>query len=234
MYHRQYGLPEERVFAGSMPIDSTRLVASAGDAASARREIRERHGIPEDAFVVVYAGKLTELKCPLHLLEAIHLCTQRGLKIWGLLVGEGAERSALEAFIIQRKMKNIVLAGFVNQSSLGKYYAASEALALMSRYEAKGLVVPEAGCFGLPVILSDRVGCIGPTDSARPGENALVYPWSDIDALANCIARICLDQRLYGSMSKAARKIADSQDIVEAAMQLKQAAMRLKTIGCRR
>ena len=233
-YHLQYGIPAERIFAGTMPIDSGRLVASIGNAASARREIRERHGIPEDAFVVVYAGKLTPLKNPSHLLDAMYRCTKRGLKVWGLLVGEGPERHALERFISEHKMENIVLAGFVNQSSIGKYYAASEVLALMSRFEQKGLVVPEAGCCGCPAILSDRIGCIGPTDAARPGENALVYPWSDVEALADCVALLCEDRSLYQSMSKAALELAASQDVAVAAAQIQKAALQLKRMGCRK
>jgi glycosyltransferase involved in cell wall biosynthesis len=232
-YHEQYGIPERRIFAGTMPIDSKRLIASVGDAGLARREIRGRLGIPEDAFVVTFAGKLIPLKCPLHLLDAVFRCVQRGLNVWGLIVGEGPERERLEAFIAERKMKNVVLAGFVNQSSIGKYFAASETLAFMSSRDAHPLTVPEAGCFGCPAILSDQVGCIGPTDSARPGENALVYPWSDIDALTNCIVRLYKDRSVYCSMSTAARKIAVTQDIDVAARQLKGAAVQLKTMGCR-
>jgi hypothetical protein len=77
------------------------------------------------------------------------------------------------------------------------------------------------------------VGCIGPNDSARPGENALVYPWADIDELTNCIVRLHKDLSLYRSMSKAAQTIAESQDIAVAALQLEEAAAQLKKMGCR-
>ena len=55
--------------------------------------------LPDDAFVAVFAGKLSTVKCPLHLLEAVHLCIQRGLRVWGLLVGEGEQRPILEAYV---------------------------------------------------------------------------------------------------------------------------------------
>jgi glycosyltransferase involved in cell wall biosynthesis len=199
-----------------------------------RHEIRTRFGIPGDAFVVVFAGKLIPLKCPLHLVEAINRCAQRGLNVWGMLVGEGVERPAVETFISERSMKNIVMTGFVNQSAIGRYYAASDALALMSIREAKGLPVPEAGCFGCPAILSDRVGCIGPNDSARPGENALVYPWGDVEALTSCISKLCEDRSLYRSMSDAAVRIAHTQDVQVTALQLKDAAVQLQRVGARR
>ncbi len=233
MYHLQYGIPKQRIFQGALPIDCERFIASVGDPIVARREIRRRFGIPEDAFVVVYAGKLIPRKCPLHLVEAIHRCAQRGLNVWGLLVGEGEERPALETFIGERKLKNIVLTGFVNQSGIGECYSASNALAMMSSNDPHPLAIPEAGCFGCPAILSDRIGCIGPNDSARLGENALAYPWSDIDAFSSSIARLYEDKQLYCSMSKAAVKIARLQDAPVAAVQLKDAATQLKRLGCR-
>jgi glycosyltransferase involved in cell wall biosynthesis len=234
VYHLRYGIPQERVYPRPQPIDCRRYLASVGDAAAARLEIRKLHGIPEDAFVVVFAGKLSEVKCPLHLLQAVRLCGQRGLNVWGLFVGEGALRPALEAYLAEHAMKNAVLAGFVNQSRIGKYYAASEVVTLMSSYEPKGQTVPEAGVVGCPAILSDRIGCIGPNDCARPGENALVYPWADINAFADCIARVYKDRQLYRSMSEAAVRIATLQDVVLAAQQMKDAAVQLKKIGCRR
>ncbi len=232
-YHLQYGIPKERVFQGALPIDCERLITSIGEPSATRGEIRRRFGIPEDAFVVVYAGKLIPRKCPSHLTEAIYRCTLRGLNVWGLLIGEGIERPSLEAFIAERNLKNIVLAGFVNQSAIGEYYAASQVLALTSSYEPKGLVVPEAGCAGCPAILSDRIGCIGPNDSARLGENALSYPWSDIGALTDRIIKLYEDRELYRSMSNAAMKIANLQNVDVVAPQLKEAAVQLHRMGIR-
>ncbi|MDR3547051.1 MAG: glycosyltransferase family 4 protein [Candidatus Pacebacteria bacterium] len=233
IYHLHYGIPENRVFEGTLPVDCRRLVASVGDEAATRQELRKQYGIPDDAFVVTYTGKLTSNKCPLHLLEAIYRCSRQGVDVWGLLVGEGVERPAIEAFVKKHEMKTIVLAGFINQSVVGKYYAASDAVVLMSYREAKGLPVPEAGCFGCPAILSDTVGCIGPTDSARLGENALAYPWGDTEAMANCILRMYRDQKAFRAMSEAAVRIANLQDVSVAARQLKDAAIQLKNIGCR-
>jgi len=233
LYHMKYGMPQERIFPGALPIDCGRLLESVGAPAAARLETRKNHGIPDDAFVVMYAGKLIPLKCPSHLLEAIERCAQEGIEVWGMLVGEGAERSKLEKHIAQRGIRTVVMTGFVNQSAIGFYYAAADAITLMSSYEPKGLTVPEAGVFGCPAILSDRVGCIGPSDSARPGENALVYSWSDIEAFAGRIVRLFDDRPLLRSMSEAARRIALSQDVRETALQLAEASSKLKQMGRR-
>jgi glycosyltransferase involved in cell wall biosynthesis len=233
-YHLHYGLPEERIFPRPMPIDCKRLENSVNDRTATRREIRDRHAIPEDAFVINFAGKLSTIKCPMDLLSAILICTRRRENVWGLLVGEGEMRPELEAFIAKHEMHNITMAGFINQSEIGKYFAASDAITLMSSYEPKGQTVPEAGTLGCPAILSDRVGCIGPNDCARPGENALVYPWGDTGAFADCISRMYHDRGLYHAMSNAATRIANLQDAAVAALQMKEAAAKLKSLGCRR
>ncbi len=227
-YHRHYGVPEDRLFQGSLPIDAEMLLSTAGDPSHARAEIRGQYGIPEDAFVLVFSGKLSARKSPLHLVEAVARCGQRGAHAWALIVGEGAERSRLEEFIANQGLKTVVLVGFVNQSSIAKYYASGDVLVSTSAFDPHPLVVPEGGCFGLPVIVSDRLGCIGETDTARRGVNALVYPWSDVEALTQCILQLYENKGLYHSMSAAAREIAHSQDVSVAALLLREAAQKLK------
>jgi len=232
-YHMQYGMPPERIFTRALPVDCNLLRSAAGEANATRREIRNRHGIPADAFVVIYAGKLSQRKCPTHLLAALLRSSQQGLNVWGLIAGEGELRDEVETHIAKYEMKNIALAGFVNQSEIAKYYAASDCVTLMSSYEPKGLTVPEAGSVGCPAILSDRIGCIGPNDCARPGENTLIYPWGDINAFADCISRLYRDPQLYRAMSEAAVRIANLQDARVAAKQMKEAASRLIQLDCR-
>ncbi len=45
-------------------------------------------------------------------------------------------------------------------------------------------MINEALCFGLPMIISDRVG-VG-KDLVNQGQNGLVFPIGDIDSLADC------------------------------------------------
>jgi glycosyltransferase involved in cell wall biosynthesis len=95
-------------------------------------------------------------------------------------------------------------------------------------------VVSESACFGLPVIISDRVGCIGPNDSAQPGRNAIVYPCGDIQRLADAIERLYRSRDLYNRMSQESLRIAQSQDVVGAARQLACAVRSLYELGSRK
>jgi glycosyltransferase involved in cell wall biosynthesis len=72
--------------------------------------------------------------------------------------------------------------GFVNQSQLGSYFAAADVFVLPSEFETWGLVVNEAMYFGLPVIVSDRVGCRH--DLVIPGKTGEVFHHGDVKSLS--------------------------------------------------
>jgi glycosyltransferase involved in cell wall biosynthesis len=131
------------------------------------------------------------------------------------------------------KIGNAILGGFVNQSAIPHYYAAADALAVPSELDNHPLVVSEGACFGLPVIISDRAGCIGPTDSAQPERNALVYPCGDVQQLADAIERLYRDTELYKRMADESFSMAQSQDVVAAAQQLAFAVRSLRELGPR-
>jgi glycosyltransferase involved in cell wall biosynthesis len=216
-----------------LPIDRNRLIGAMTDRQRVRKELRGNLGIPDDAFVLMFCGKYVPHKRPLDLVASTWQVAKGGKAVWSLLVGDGPERGAIESFCKQEGVANAVLTGFVNQSKIAAYYAASDAVAVTSSQDAHPLVVSEGASFGLPVIISDRVGCIGANDSARPGENAVVYSCGDLDQLEQTIERLYLDKDLYGKMSTASVKISESQDVGVAARALADAAAALKEMGPR-
>jgi hypothetical protein len=62
------------------------------------------------------------------------------------------------------------------------------------------------------VIASDRVGCVGPTDAARPEENVLVYPCGDVNGLAQQIERLATDPKMQQQFRKRSIELAATQD----------------------
>jgi glycosyltransferase involved in cell wall biosynthesis len=232
-YHRQYGIPAERLFPGSLPVDRQVLLKVVPDSAAVRRDMRRAMNIPQDAFVVLFCGKYIARKRPGDLVQAARLLAANGLPVWAVLVGEGEERGPIEALCRALTIYNVSLTGFVNQSAIPRYYAAADVLAVTSSADPHPLIVSEAACFGLPVIVSDRVGCIGPNDSAQPGVNAIVYPCGDVQALADAIERLWRDRELYQRMSTKSLEIAASQDVTVAAEQLAVAVKQLRRLGKR-
>jgi glycosyltransferase involved in cell wall biosynthesis len=196
--------------------------------------VRQRHGIPADAFVVLFCGKYVRHKRPGDLLRAVaQLAGRGGSPVWGLLVGDGPMRPELDRLLGQNRIENVTIVGFINQSSIAAYYAASDVLAVPSFTEPYGLVVTEASAFGLPSVVSDRVGCVGPNDSARPGGNALVYPSADTTALADAIAGLRNDAAEYRRMSLAALRVSSERDAENTARATARAATALHRLGPR-
>jgi glycosyltransferase involved in cell wall biosynthesis len=233
-YHMRYGLPAERLWRGTMPIDRERLLAAVPDRAEARREVRERHGIPPDAFVVILCGKYTPRKRQLDLAEAACGAARSGCPVWALLVGEGPERAAIEAYCRREGATNVVLTGFVNQSRVPLYYAASDAVCLPSSDEPNGLVVSEGAAFGLPVLVSDTVGCVGPDEVARPGVNAFAFPCGDAGALRTAIETLAADGDVYARMSRESEVLSRRQDVGVTAFNFAHAGRELARFGPRR
>lgn len=232
-YHAHYGIDVPRLFRGTLPIECRRLLASVSGKDAVRRAMRRELGIPDHAFVALFCGKLTPGKRALDLVTAAHNLSAKEVPIWAVLVGEGEQRVAIERFCERESVDNVRLVGFVNQSAVPQYYATADLIAVTSELDAHPLVVTEGACFGLPIIISDRVGCIGPDDSAQPGGNAIVYPCGDVQALADAIERVWHDPELYRRMSAKSSEMAASQDVTAAAEQLASAVRQLHRLGRR-
>mgnify|MGYP001146285128 FL=1 len=72
---------------------------------------------------------------------------------------------------------------------IGKFYALADFLVLPSQRETWGLVVNEALCFSLPVIVSDQVGA--GQDLVVHEENGYIFPVYNVSALASYITKLC-------------------------------------------
>jgi glycosyltransferase involved in cell wall biosynthesis len=232
-YHSHFGIPDERLFEGVLPVDRGRLLGAVPDRAAARRRVRETHRVPDNAFVALSCGKLTARKRAQDLSDACILAASQKRPIWALLVGEGPERGAIEQRLRDAGATNVVLTGFVNQAEIPDYYAASDVLCVPSSRDPHPLVVTEAATFGLPIVASDALGNIGANDTVRDGYNAIVHPCGDASALAQALMRIEGDADLHQRMSDAAVVISEGQGLDVAAQQLAHATVELARLGRR-
>jgi glycosyltransferase involved in cell wall biosynthesis len=232
-YHLQWGLPPGRVFPGILPVDRSRLLQAVGSGrAESREAFRASLGIETDEFVVLLSGKLVERKRPVDLLYACERLRLDGLRIRPVIVGDGPLRSRIEQAVTRMSCRP-VLTGFLNQSEIPHPYLAADALAVTSDFDPHPLVVTEGAVFGLPVVISDRVGCIGPGDTARPQVNALVYPCGDVHALSEALRLLVKNPQLRTTMSEASRRVGATQDSSTAARLLVTAVRQLIVMGKR-
>jgi glycosyltransferase involved in cell wall biosynthesis len=122
-----------------------------------------------------------------------------------MFVGDGESRAEMEAWVAKEGVRGVHFAGFRNQSELPEVLTAADVFVLPSKLETWGLVVNEAMCFALPVVVTDKVGAGG--DLVRHGVNGFVYPVGDVDALAAHLRQLLADAGLRQRMGIESRGI---------------------------
>jgi glycosyltransferase involved in cell wall biosynthesis len=109
--------------------------------------------------------------------------------------------------------ERIQMTGFVNQFELPRVLWSGDILAMCSERDPHPLAVSEAMAVGNAIVASDRVGCVGPTDAARPGRNVLTYPCGNIDTLAVRLQTLATDSAQRESMRRESSDLAQTQDV---------------------
>lgn len=203
-YLRHYGVDEGRIRIAQMTVDVDAIRAHiAGVDASRRRTLREVLGVQSDMTLFLYVGRLEEHKGLTVLITAFRQVSSVLPGSALLLVGDGAQREDLEQSA--RDCLGLHFAGRLDGSALLDAYAAADVFVLPSRFEPWGLVVNEAMAAGLPVIVSDRVGCID--DLVLPEETGLVVEAERIDALAVAMERLAADADVRVRLGTAASRL---------------------------
>ena len=197
------GFPKDRMFRTPVMIDE--LFWRARDARSdLRASKRAELGLSPAAFVLMAASKLTKGK---RIADLIDACARLKPAPIVLIVGEGAERDRLEAFAASKGV-DARFFGFVNIDLMPAYYAAADVFIHVGEVEQYGMVALEAAILGLPMALSDQTGAVGPTSIARPGENTVVFPVGDVEAIARAIDQL-RDEKTRWRMTEASLSISE-------------------------
>ncbi|WP_455621548.1 glycosyltransferase [Parabacteroides sp.] len=134
----------------------------------------------------VYTGRIIELKNIKLLIMAFN---ENGKQL--TIIGTGCKETEYQAMA----KSNITFLGFIDNSKLKEIYANCDCLILPSHSEPWGLVVEEALYNGLPVIVSDMVGCN--VDMVKNYDSGVVFNHQSIDSLQNAIEQMEQNYRHY-------------------------------------
>jgi glycosyltransferase involved in cell wall biosynthesis len=209
-YLRRFGAPDYRIFRVPHAVDIELFATTAAQyqEPAARIAARARWGIAPHAFVPLFAGKLVDTKHPLDLVRA---AATLGAGVSVLVAGSGPLEAEMRAEA-ERRGVDLKIMGFVNQTELGQAYAIADCLVLPSNFaETWGLVVNEALATGLPVVLSDEVGCV--PDLLSEGETGYVYPRGNVVELSAALAALRQRKAQGYDWSSACRAIVRAYDI---------------------
>jgi glycosyltransferase involved in cell wall biosynthesis len=183
-YYRHFGYPATRLFHSPHCVDTDRFAGSATP--QARMELRSRLGIRNDEKVVLFAGKLVPFKRPVDVVEAVAQVMQQGVPARLLVAGSGPMEADVRARA-QALGVTLDFLGFQNQTEMPSAYAAADLMVLPSTgRETWGLVCNEALACGIPIVVSDQVGCA--PDLAKDGLVGRSFSMGNITELADACA----------------------------------------------
>ena len=185
-------------FGESMPhflmpyaVDNEYFQRRTSEAASTRAALKAELHLDPDRPVILFASKLQTRKRCLDLLEAyLQLAPQPGQDPtpYLLIVGDGEERTALEARTAESGCKSIRFTGFRNQSELPRFFDLCSVFVLPSRHEPWGLIVNEVMNASRAVIVSTDCGC--QPDLVTDGVEGCIFRAGDVDALRDALLRV--------------------------------------------
>ncbi|MGE4504703.1 MAG: glycosyltransferase family 4 protein [Desulfovibrionaceae bacterium] len=151
---------------------------------------------------IIGVGRLSREKGFDVLLRAYSLARAElppGTGLW--ILGEGAERPNLETLRGELGLGGAArLPGAVSRP--GPCLAGADLFVLPSRFEGFPVALCEAMACGLPVICTEFSS--GMADIVTPGENALVVPCDDPEAMAAAMRRLLADETLRSRLGRTA------------------------------
>jgi len=166
-------------------------------------ELRRQLGIPADAPVVIFVGRLTCDKGIPELMEAFLRLGNQFPDLRLLLVGcfEDEDSLPVDTRRCLETHSRVIFAGPVQDTA--PYYAIADVLVLPSHREGLPTVVLEAHAAGKPVVGALATGIV---DLVMDGETGLLFPVGDVPALAEALARLISDRALARKMGHAGQE----------------------------
>lgn len=129
-----------------------------------KREVRKKLGLSEEDFVILYVGRIMEIKGILELMQAVTNLKDEHIKL--LIIGSANfgkwAFSSYEKKVkkLSKQNKNrIIFTGYVDNSEIYKYASVADVQCVPTlAEEAAGLVLMEAMAGGLPTIVTNSGG----------------------------------------------------------------------------
>ncbi len=170
-----------------------------------KQKLRRDHNLQEKNFVFVFVGRIVKDKGINELIEAfMRLDGEKRLSKL-LLVGDFEQELdplSPETLLEIENNPNIISVGY--QSDVRPYFAMADCLVFPSYREGFPNVVMQAGAMGLPSIVSDINGC---NEIIVEGENGIIIPAKNFNAIYNAMNRIIDDGAMVNKLKMNARNM---------------------------
>ena len=188
-HYERLGVPADRLIFSPYCVDASGFQTDESARGRLRQRTRANMAVSPHDRLVLFSGKLSVRKGVDLLVEAVRgLPDSERQRTVIAFLGDGALRSELEQAASSLPTVRVMVLGFHNQHELSPFYHAADLLVLPSRdSETWGLVVNEALCHGVPVVVSDHVGCH--VDLVRPGVTGEICDADSASSLTEALQR---------------------------------------------
>lgn len=164
--------------------------------------LRERYGIPADAFVFLYVGRMMWYKNLRLILDALCLLRKEGPPFRALLVGDGPEAAAVRAYAADCGLEACAIfpGAVADRGLLRVYYSLADVFLFPSTYDTSGIVVKEAAACCCPSLLI-RGSCAA--ERAEHGVSAFLAE-ETAASCARTLADACRDRERLAAVGRGA------------------------------
>jgi 1,2-diacylglycerol 3-alpha-glucosyltransferase len=174
-YFKSLGFSQERIWKQFNVIENDHFLLGSKQAKDAQYLIREKLHLPQKYFLFV--GALEPWKNSFYLLDS-YINYRRSGGQWGLVfVGTGSQLIALQQKVKSEQILDVIFAGMQNYKVLPSFYGLASCFIIPSLSEPWGLVVNEAEAAGLPILASNKCGCI--PELVHRGINGYIFNPTD-------------------------------------------------------
>jgi glycosyltransferase involved in cell wall biosynthesis len=197
-----HGFAPQKLVWMPNPVDTDEF--SPADPAE-RSRLRAKFGVPPTAPVILYCGRLAEIKALPSLLDGFSSASVKYPEAVLVLLGDGPDRGALveQAKRLQLREENIRFMGQVDPSQIPLWTKMSDIFALVSHSEGFSCALAEAMSTGLACVVSDIPAN---RQLIQSGEQGFLTPVGDSEAIGAAIVRLIEEPRLRERMGQNGRQ----------------------------
>lgn len=161
-------------------VDEEKYLSGVRQRVVQKAKLRQKWNIAIDKRVIISLTRLEPIKGLKQMLEGWLHCSCKSEAVW-LIAGDGSLKQRLNMEIQKAGLEDSVrLLGHRTEDEILDLLALSDAFALPSLGDPYPLAVLEAMFAGLPLLLSNRVGCH--PETLEPGKNGLLFdPYQEND-----------------------------------------------------
>jgi len=176
-----------------------------------KKKFRMEFDIPENVYLIGAIGRMVWQKGFEFLIRALPEIEKNHSQAKIIIAGDGPQRKRMEELAQHLGVEDkVIFTGF--RGDIKKILSAIDVLSIPSLLEGFPMITLEAMAMAKPIIATNIYGI---AEQIKDGENGILVPAKDSDALAKSIMKIFSDRDRAESIGLAARKHVEEHFSVE-------------------